>query len=140
MDQLCFNHFPDDFFCDASKCIAPTGGDEVPLSQLYSVRCAKTCNHCDSQEFQDYINAVPDEKSCSLNEGYELGCHHRCARICTDGECVPTCTCNPGYEMGIGENCYDIDECKNNPCQIFQQCLNLPGRYNFLHSDWLSYK
>ena len=109
----------------------PTEADASPNSVPYRLKCAKTCDYCDSQEFEDYIKQRANEQSCSMKEARELDCHHKCERICTDGLCVPTCTCDAGYEKHSDENpvCFDVNECLNNPCQFFQQCINLAGTY-----------
>ncbi|XP_003243058.1 fibulin-1 [Acyrthosiphon pisum] len=38
--------------------------------------------------------------------------------------------CDPGYAYNVyGQKCEDIDECSQQPCEINEQCKNLPGSY-----------
>eukprot|EP00795_Rhopilema_esculentum_P005941 gene5941-11289_t len=55
------------------------------------------------------------------------------AGVCENGKCMDTddtymCMCNPGFKLSMnGKKCTDIDECKNNPCEL--GCTNTMGGY-----------
>ena len=52
-----------------------------------------------------------------------------CGRgTCSAANHVPTCRCEPGYIFSNNE-CVDIDECLNSPCEPTAICINTIGAY-----------
>ncbi|XP_069493571.1 nidogen-2 [Ambystoma mexicanum] len=92
---------------------------------------------------------LPGRYRCSCQAGYELHTdEHSCILIspstnpCQDGshdcdssaQCIShgdgsyRCACLPGY-TGDGQNCTDVDECREGRCHADAACYNTPGSF-----------
>merc|ERR1712002_907953 len=46
------------------------------------------------------------------------------------------CTCNSGYELSADKvTCLDVNECKDDPCDSRDQCINSYGAYYCITTD-----
>ena len=70
-----------------------------------------------------YKTPFIDINECAANK--EL-CHVNARCINMSGSF--RCECDTGFE-GDGQQCFDVDECINNPCSENSNCVNFAGSY-----------
>lgn len=44
-------------------------------------------------------------------------------------------SCPTGFAQNVTTDCEDVDECETAPCEMDENCTNLPGRYIDLSTD-----
>ena len=76
VDQFCVDIY-DYGYCNKNQC---------STSEDYSLKCAKTCNICNTGSYISMLNETPGDGKCSLKEKINLGCKHDCKKGCKDHE------------------------------------------------------
>ena len=92
-------------------------------------KCEETCGFCTGARSADLFgNRLFEEgQQCDTSVANILKCDHAC--IIRNNK--PTCECFKGYNLQYDKtSCRDIDECKMNPCPLYEKCKNHPGGYS----------